>query len=151
MPLGHHAGQEVMDSAAQNGPEHNPKVDHRSPARARQRAVNGTQTRDVQQLDQINSPCLHGNKVHPVRMGHCGGLPVVHAEYFFHQLAVGEKAHDQQDQASKKCDHRVPSFFSGSFHKKPVPTHKKRLPKAFILSLFAFPAFNYRHMKVEVK
>ena len=94
-----------LDAAAQNGTKDDPQVHRGAPAGTGQSTVDGTKAGDIQQLDQENTPGFHGNVVHTIGVGYRRGGPVVNPEDLLHQLAVGEEAHDQQNQANKKCNH----------------------------------------------
>ena len=80
MALAHHAGQEVVDAAAQDGAEDDPQIHPRAPAGAGQGAVDGAQAGDVQKLYQEDAPGFHGYIVHTVGVSHSRGGSISFSE-----------------------------------------------------------------------
>ena len=98
MTLAEHAGQIVVNAAAQDGTKDDPQVDAGAPAGTGQSTKDGAQTRDIQQLDQEQTPGFHGGVVHTVGVGYRRGLTVVNAEDLLDELAVQREAHQEDRQ-----------------------------------------------------
>ena len=98
-----------MHTAAQDGTKDDPQVHDRAPACAGQSAEDGAQTCDVQQLDEENTPGLHGHVVHAVRMDYSGRLAVIDVKNLLNELAVEEETDDQDSQGNQECNQKNPS------------------------------------------
>ena len=108
MTHGDHAGEVVVNSTGEDGTEDDPQVNNRSEQSAVQSAKDGTQTGNVQQLDQENSPALHGNEVNTVIDGDCRGFAVIGAKDLVYVLAVDGKADQQDGNCDDESKHNVP-------------------------------------------
>ena len=96
-----------MHAAAQDGTKDDPQVHTGTPAGTGQGAEDGTQTGDVQQLNEEQPPGLHGGVVHAVGVGHSRGLAIIHTEDLLDELAVQGKTHDQDNQRDQERNHNV--------------------------------------------
>ena len=100
--LRQHTGKIVVDAAGKDGAEGDPQENHGTPQGALQRAEDRAEARDVQKLYQKQLPLRHDHVVHAVIDPDSGGLPVIRAEGFVHQLAIGEVTHHQQSQTKQE-------------------------------------------------
>ena len=115
IPLGQHAREVVVNAAGENGAEGNPQKHAGPPQRTGQRAENGTQARDVQQLDQKQLPLGHDDVVDSVVDADGGSLPVVRPKGVVDHFAVDKVAANQQGQTDEETNHMFSSLFDRSF------------------------------------
>ena len=108
---GNHAGKVVVNTTGKDGTEDDPKINNGSEQSTVQSAEDGAQTGNVQQLDQEDSPALHGDEVNTVIDGDCRGFTVVRSEDFIHILAVEDKANQQDGDCNDESKHNVPPLF----------------------------------------
>ncbi len=107
--LTHHTGEEVVDAAGQQGAEGDPQKDDGPPQGALQRAEDGPQARDIQQLHQEQLPPGKHHVVHAVVNLDGGRLTVVRSEGVLHHLAVDEVSSDQKRETDDETDHKKTS------------------------------------------
>ena len=119
-----------MNAAGEDGAEGNPQEHAGPPQGAGQRAEDGAQSGDVQQLDQEQLPLGHDHVVHPVVDADGGGLPVIRAEGAVNHFAVDKVAGNQQGQTHKKTYHKYTSlkFQSGRVWPAAGPFNKAKGP-----------------------
>ena len=76
-----------------------------------QDALNGSHdracARDVQQVNQTVSPCLHRYIVYAVLLGISGRFALIRLENAFTEIAVQEASANQNNEADEKCDHEL--------------------------------------------
>ena len=93
--LAHHTGEVVMHTACKDGAEGDPQEHHGAPQSTLQCTEDGTQTCNVQQLDQEQLPLGHHDIVNTVVDAHSRRFAVVRAKGVVHDLTVDKVAHDQ--------------------------------------------------------
>ena len=109
--LAHHAGEVVMHCTGKDRTKGDPQEHDGAPQSALHSAEDGTEARDVQQLDHEQLPLGKDHIVHAVVDLHSGGLAVVRPEGVFHHLAIDEITADEQGQANQKANHFSPPLF----------------------------------------
>ncbi len=95
-----------MDSATENGADHNPYKCGRPEHYAHDSAENRAKTCDIEKLDQKDLPCRQRDKIDAVTprlRGH--GTARVHAENTRAQRAIDYIAYDQNSQRYEKREH----------------------------------------------
>ena len=108
--LAHHTGEIVVDAASEDGAEGDPQEHDGAPQSTLQSAEDGTEARNVQQLDHEQLPLGQDHIVHAVVDLYGRRFTVVGAEGVLHDLAVQEVAADQQSKTDQKTNHIVSSL-----------------------------------------
>ncbi|CCY05958.1 unknown [Eggerthella sp. CAG:1427] len=108
--LAHHTGEIVVDAASEDGAEGDPQEHDGAPQSTLQSAEDGTEARNVQQLDHEQLPLGQDYIVHAVVDLYGRRFTVVGAEGVLHDLAVQEVAADQQSKTDQKTNHIVSSL-----------------------------------------
>ena len=96
--LAHHTGEVVMHATCKDGAEGDPQEHHGAPQSTLQCTEDGTQTCNVQQLDQEQLPLGHHNVVNTIVDAHSRRFTVVRAERVVNDLAIDKVADDQERQ-----------------------------------------------------
>ena len=96
--LAHHAGEVVMHAAGKDGAEGDPQEHHGAPQSTLQCTKDGSQTCDVQQLDEEQLPLGHHNVVNAIVDAHSRSFAVVRSERIVNDLAIDKVADDQERQ-----------------------------------------------------
>ncbi len=109
MPLGHHAGEIVVDSPGQDGAEGDPQEDHKPPQGVLERAEDRTEPCDVEQLDQKQLPLGHDDIINAVVDADGGSFAVVRTEGVVDDLAVSKVTDHQDRQTNQKRNHDTSS------------------------------------------
>ena len=96
--LAHHAGEVVMHAAGKDGAEGDPQEHHGAPQSTLQCTKDGSQTCNVQQLDEEQLPLGHHNVVNAIVNAHSRSFAVVRSERIVNDLAIDKVADDQERQ-----------------------------------------------------
>ena len=98
-----------MHGAGKDAAHHNPEQRHRAEQAAGNGTHHGTETGDVQQLNQENLPHRQGHEVHAIGLAHAGhGHLHVHTIHLLGKAAIPQiPCHQQQnaDEISNESQH----------------------------------------------
>ena len=83
-----------MYTSGEDRTEHDPQEGRRTVENTHDGTEDWTQTRDIQELHQKNTPRSHRNKVHSVCLRQCRCLTIrLNPEDLFYQYTVGQKTY----------------------------------------------------------
>ena len=100
-----------MDGTGKDASQHNPKEGGRAKLRSHDGADDGPNTRNVEELNEIDAPRLHRHVIHAVGHGGGGGGTLwVDAEDLLNELSVNEIAEQQHGKGNEKGCHVDSSF-----------------------------------------
>ena len=108
--LRQHAGEIVVYAAGEDGAEGDPQKNDGSPQSASQSTEDGTQTGNVQKLNQKQLPLGHDDVIDAVVDADSGSLPVVWGKRVVNDFAVCKVTDNQNRQTDEKTDHRYASL-----------------------------------------
>jgi hypothetical protein len=95
-----------VNPAAEHRAKDDPQKDLRAPKRPHDRSKDRTQSGDVEQLHQINTPAGHLDEVDTIGCGHRWGRPFgVRLDRSFDHTAVNRIPQRQQDQPNYERQH----------------------------------------------
>ena len=110
VPLGKHAGKEVMNRTGENRSEGDPQENDRTPLSALHGAEDRAEAGNVQQLDHEELPCGKHNIVDAVVDGYRRGLPVIRCKCRVNKFAVRKVTHNQYCETDQKAYHTIAPF-----------------------------------------
>ena len=89
-----HARKIIVHGSAENVAERHEQEDDRSEFNAQNDTDDGTDSRDVQQLDEYIFPVRKDHSIYTVWVSDSWSLSVVGTEYVLHEFSIGEVASD---------------------------------------------------------
>ena len=106
MTHGEHTGQIVMHGSRKDASQHNPQIRSRAELGTHDGTEDGTQSRNVEELNHEYLPSGHRDIVHSVGLGQGGRLAVIRTEDPLHDTTVEKITGNQRQQTKGKCYHR---------------------------------------------